>query len=359
MGVSCSLPIKGNGCVHIMGDIDRGAMGGVCWIRFQSPGLIAALLVAAWFGGSVFQSAAAAEFFPQRPIRLIVPFPPGGAGDILGRMLSPKLGEALGQQIVIDNRGGGAQVIATQLTAKAPADGYTVLLASTTHGINPGLQKNLPYDSIKDFTPITQIAESPIIFVAHPSLGVSNMQELVALAKSRPGRINYASPGAGTGGHMAVELLKWMAGIDITHVPYKGSGPALTEVIAGHVPVMAVSPLPVLPHLRSGRLRGLATTGRVRTRVAPELPTVAESGVPGYQASLWYALLGPAGIPQPIIYRLHTETSKVLKLSDMAKQLLAQGAEPVGNSPQELATFLRAEIDRWTRLIQETNIRAD
>src|SRR3990170_8936304 len=185
-----------------MDGINRGA------IRFQSPGLTAALLVAAWCGASVLQAAAAAEAYPQRAIRLIVPFPPGGAVDILARILGPKLGEALGQQIVVDNRGGGAQVIATQLTAKALADGYTVMLASTTHGVNPGLQKKLPYDSLKDFTPITQIAESPILFVAHPSLGVSNIQELVALAKSRPGRIDYASPGAGTGGHMAVELLK-------------------------------------------------------------------------------------------------------------------------------------------------------
>jgi len=332
-----------------MDDIDRGTMGGVT----------AVLLAAAWCGASVLQSAVAAEAYPQRAIRLIVPFPPGGAGDILGRMLSPKLGEALGQQIVVDNRGGGAQVIATQLTAKASADGYTVMLASTTHGINPGLQKNLPYDSIKDFTPITQLAESAILFVAHPSLGVSNIQELVALAKSRPGRINYASPGAGTGGHMAVELLKRMAGIDLIHVPYKGAGPALTDVIAGHVPVICVSPLPALPHVKSGRLRGLATTGRVRARVAPELPTVAESGVPGYQANLWYALLGPAGIPQPVVNRLYAETSKVLKRSEISDQLLAMGAEPVGNTPQELAKHLRSEIDRWTKLIRETNLRAD
>lgn len=336
-----------------MDGINRGA------IRFQSPGLTAALLVAAWCGASVLQAAAAAEAYPQRAIRLIVPFPPGGAVDILARILGPKLGEALGQQIVVDNRGGGAQVIATQLTAKALADGYTVMLASTTHGVNPGLQKKLPYDSLKDFTPITQIAESPILFVAHPSLGVSNIQELVALAKSRPGRIDYASPGAGTGGHMAVELLKRMAAIDMTHVPYKGSGPALIDVIAGHVPVICVSPLPVLPHVKSGKLRGLATTGRVRARVAPELPTVAESGVPGYQANLWYALLGPAGIPQPVVNRLHAETSKALKRSDISDQLLAMGAEPVGNSPQELAKHLRSEIERWTKLIQEANIRTD
>ena len=335
--------------MRAMDTFDRGAIGSV----------IAVLAAAAVLAGSACLSAVAAAAYPQRALRLIVPFPPGGAGDILARLLSPKLSQALGQQIVVDNRGGGNQVIATQLTAKAPADGYTVMLASTTHGINPGLQKQLPYDSVKDFTPITQIAESPIIFVVHPSLGVGTIQELIALAKSRPGRVNYASPGSGTGGHMAVELLKWMAAIDLTHVPYKGSGPALIDVIAGQVPVMAVSPLPVLPHLKAGRLRGLATTGSSRARVAPELPTVADSGVPGYQASLWYAMLGPAGIPQPVANRLHAETSKVLKLTEVADQLLAQGAEPVGNTPQAFAKFLRAEIERWTKLIQATNIRAD
>ncbi len=343
-----------------MSDINCGAMSRTGRIRFQSPVWYAALLAAAWFVGSVFQAeASAAESYPQRAIRLIVPFPPGGAGDILGRMLSVKLGEALGQQIVVDNRGGGNQVIATQLTAKAPPDGYTVFLASTTHGINPGLQKKLPYDSLKDFTPITLVAESPIIFVAHPSLGVNDIQGLVALAKSRPGRINYASPGTGTGGQISVELLKWMTGIDMVHVPYQGAGPALIDLIAGNVQVMCVSPLPVLPHVRSGRLRALATTGRTRARVAPEIPTVAESGVPGYQSNLWYALLGPAGLPPRVVNKLHTETNRVLKLPDLADQILAQGAEPIGNSPQELAKFLRAEIDRWTRLIQAANIRPD
>ena len=343
-----------------MTDINCSAMSGGCRTGFQSPGWYAALLAAAWCGGGLFQSTAtAAEAYPQRAIRLIVPFPPGGAGDILGRMVSPKLGEALGQHIVVDNRGGGNQVIATQLTAKAPADGYTVFLASTTHGINPGLHKNLPYDSLKDFTPITQVAESPIIFVAHPSLGVSDIQGLVALARSRPGRINYASPGTGTGGQISVELLKWMTGINMVHVPYKGAGPALIDLIAGHVQVMCVSPLPVLPHVKSGKLRALATTGRTRSRVAPEIPTVAESGVPGYQSNLWYALLGPAGMPPRIVNRLHLETGKVLKLPEVTDQLLAAGAEPIGSSPQELAKFLRAEIDRWSKLIKAANIQPD
>ena len=328
--------------------------------RFQSFGWSAALLAAAWLAGGVFQAqAAAAESYPQRAVRLIIPFPPGGAGDILGRMVSPKLAEALGQQIVVDNRGGGMQVIATQLTANAPPDGYTLFLASTTHGINPGLLKKLPYDSIRDFTPIALVAESPIIFVAHPSLGVGDIQGLVALAKARPGRINYGSPGTGTGGQISVELLKWMTGIDLVHIPYQGAGPALIDLLAGQVQVMCVSPLPVLPHLKSGRLRGLATTGKPRARVAPDLPTVAESGVPGYQSNLWYILLGPAGMRQPVVNKVNADMNKALKRADLTEQLLAHGAEPTGGSPQEAAKFLQSEIDRWTKVIQVTNIRPD
>ena len=328
--------------------------------RFQSFGWSAALLAAAWLAGGVFQAeGAAAESYPQRAVRLIIPFPPGGAGDILGRMVSPKLAEALGQQIVVDNRGGGMQVIATQLTANAPPDGYTLFLASTTHGINPGLLKKLPYDSIRNFTPIALVAESPIIFVAHPSLGVGDIQGLVALAKARPGRINYGSPGTGTGGQISVELLKWMTGIDLVHIPYQGAGPALIDLLAGQVQVMCVSPLPVLPHLKSGRLRGLATTGKTRARVAPDLPTVAESGVPGYQSNLWYILLGPAGMRQPVVNKVNADMNKALKRADLTEQLLAHGAEPTGGSPQEAAKFLQSEIDRWTKVIQVTNIRPD
>lgn len=317
--------------------------------------LIAALLCAFVLPAQ----AGAADAYPQRPVRLIVPYPPGGAGDIVGRMLAAKLTEGLQQQVVVDNRGGGGQLIATELAAKAPPDGHTLFLASATHGINPGLRKKLPYDSIKDFSPITLVAESPLIFVAHPSLGAGNIKELVALAKSRPGRINYASSGPGTGGHLSVELLKWMTGIDLVHIPYKGAGPALTDLIAGQVQVMCTSPLPALPHVKSGRLRGLAMTGRARSRAAPEIPTVAESGVPGYESSLWYALLAPARTPQPVIARLHAETTRILRLPDVTEQLLSQGAEPIGNRPEELLKFVAAEINRWTRLIEQAKIRAD
>lgn len=303
--------------------------------------------------------APAAATYPQRAIRLIVPYPPGGAGDIIARILAAKLGEAVGQQVVADNRPGGGQVIATQLTARANPDGYTLLLASATHAINPGLLKKLPYDSIRDFAAITLVADSPLLFLAHPSLGVANIQELVAAARARPGRINYASSGPGTGGHLSVELLKRMAGIDLVHIPYKGAGPALVDLVSGQVQVMCTSPLPSLPHVRAGRLKGLAMTGRARSSAAPEIPTVAESGVAGYESTLWYALLAPAATPQPVLRRLHAETVQVIRLPEVAGQLAALGAQPIGNSPQEITAFLRNEIARWTALIEQSNIRAD
>lgn len=321
-----------------------------------APALIIALL------GSVFPQAGTwgADAYPTRAIRLIVPYPPGGAGDIVGRMLGARLTEALGQQVVVDNRGGGGQIIATELTAKAPPDGHTLFLASATHGINPGLRRGkLPYDTLKDFAPITLVAESPLVFVAHPSLGVGDIKALIAAAKANPGRINYASSGPGTGGHLSVELLKVQTGIDLVHVPYKGAGPALADLIGGQVQVMCTSPLPAMPHVKSGRLRALAMTGRTRSRAAPDVPTVAEQIATRYESSLWYALLAPAATPQPVIARVHAETVKIIKSSDVSGQLLAQGAEPVGNTPPELQKFISAEIKRWTEVIEKANIRAD
>ena len=321
----------------------------------------ALFLIAMLAWGVIFQSNLwSAEIYPQRAVRLIVPYPPGGAGDIVGRMLSAKLTEALGQQVVVDNRGGGGQIIATEITAKAPPDGYTLFLASATHSINPGLRRGkLPYDSIKDFAPITLVADSPLVFIANPALGVSGIKELVAVAKARPGRINYASSGPGTGGHLSVELLKFQTGIDLVHVPYKGAGPALIDLIGGQVQVMCTSPLPAMPHVKSGKLKALGMTSRTRSRAAPEVPTVAEQGLPGFESSLWYALMGPAATPQSVIRRVHAETVKILKSPELAEQLLSQGAEPVGSSPQELSRFTKSEIDRWTRVITQANIRAD
>lgn len=302
--------------------------------------------------------APAADTYPQRPVRLIIPYPPGGAGDIVGRMLATSLSAGLGQQMVNDNRGGGGQVIASQIAAGAPPDGYTLFLASATHSINPALRNNLPYDTLKDFAPITLVAESPLVFVVHPSLKVGSIRELIAAAKAQPGRINYASSGPGSGGHMSVELLQSLTGINVVHIPYKGAGPALVDVVAGQVQIICTSPLPSMPHVKSGRLRALGMTSLARSPVYPDIPAVSET-VPGYQSTLWYALLAPAKTPPAIIKRVHDETLKSLAAPQMREQLLALGATPVGNAPQELQTFIGREIQMWTRLVKQANIRLD
>lgn len=309
--------------------------------------------------GALFPCAAsAADQYPQRPIRQIIPYPPGGAGDIVGRMLAASLSGALGQQVVNDNRGGGGQVIATQIAAGAAPDGYTLFLASATHSINPALRKNLPYDTLKDFASITLVAESPLVFVAHPSLKVGSIKELIAAAKAQPGRINYASSGPGSGGHMSVELLQSMTGISVVHIPYKGAGPALVDVVAGQVQIICTSPLPSMPHVKSGRLRALGMTSLKRAPAYPDIPAVSET-VPGYQSALWYALLAPARTPPEIIKRLHAETVKALAAPQMREQLQALGATPVGNSPQELQAFIGKEIQMWTQLVKQANIKLD
>ncbi len=314
------------------------------------------ILFAALLAAVALPCAHAADPYPIKPIRLITPAPPGGATDIMARSLAQKLAEALGQQVVVDNRGGGGTLIATQLTARAVADGHTLLLANAAFGTNPALVKDLPYDTLRDFAPVTLVADSPLVFVAHPSLNVGNIKELIAAAKARPGQINYGSSTPGTGGHLSVEMLKWMAGIDLVHIPYKGAGPAVTALLAGEVPLMCTSPLPTLPHIKSGKLKALAMTGRTRSRALPEVPTVAESGLAGFQSSLWYALMAPADTPTAVIQRLNTETARIVRLPAVSEQLLAQGADPIGNSPQELATFLRADIERWKKLVREAKI---
>ena len=302
-------------------------------------------------------TAFAAEFYPQRPIRLIVPFASGGAADIIGRLLGAKLGEALGQQLVIDIRPGAGSVLGTDLAAKANPDGYTLVLVATAHALNPGLVSKLPYDAIKDFSPITMAVESPLVFLVPPSLGVKAIGEFIALAKSQPGRITYGSSGQGTSGHLATELLQIRTGISMAHVPYKGAGQALIDLLGAQIQMLCTSTLPSLPHVRSGKLRGLAVTTRSRSRAAPEIPTVAESGVPGFQATTWYALLAPAGTSPAIIQKLHAATVQALRSPAVTDQLVAQGAEPIGNNPDELRTFLQNEIEVWTKVIKQANIR--
>ena len=319
----------------------------------QQSLLVAAIgLVAALCATAAVQ---AAEAWPQRPVRLIIPYPPGGAGDMVGRMLGSGMSPGFGQQVVSDNRGGGGQIIATQIAAGAAPDGYTLFLASATHSINPALRKNLPYDTLKAFAPITLVAESPLVFVAHASLKTASIKELIAAAKAQPGRINYASSGPGTGGHMSVELLKSMTGINLAHIPYKGAGPALIDVVAGQVQMICTSPLPAMPHVKAGRLVALGMTSLKRSPAYPDVPAVAET-VPGYQSTLWYALLAPAGTPPAILKKVHGEAIKAIAAPEMQERLRTLGATPIGNQPQELQAFVRDEIQRWTKLVKQANI---
>jgi len=299
------------------------------------------------------------EFRFTRPLKMIVPYPPGGAGDIVARMLTNPFSQALGQSVVVDNRGGGAQLIATDLAAKAAPDGYTLFLASTTHSINPSLIKQLPYDSLKDFSPITLVASSPMVWLVHPSVGVNTMGELIAKARANPSAINYGSSGPGSGGHLAVELLKSMSGVQMTHVPYKGAGPALSDLLSGQIQVVCTSPLPAMPHVKSGHLKALAMTSAKRTALAPELPTVAEGGFPDYQATLWYALMVQSRVPQHIQAKLYESVSKTLKGAETSDQFKGQGADVAALTPQATDAFIRAEMQRWSTLITHAQIKMD
>ena len=301
--------------------------------------------------------AFAAESYPQRPIRLIVPFASGGAADFVARVLGAKLGEAFGQQIVVDIRPGAGSVLGTDLAAKSNPDGYTLVLVATAHALNAGLVSKLPYDPVRDFSPITLAVDSPLVFLTPPSTGIGTISALITLAKSQPGRIIYGSSGQGTSGHLATELLQLKTGIHMVHVPYKGAGQALTDLLGAQIQLLCTSTMPSLPHVRSGKLRALAVTTRSRSAAAPDIPTVAESGIPDFQATTWYALLAPAGTSPAIIEKLHAATVQVLRSPGVTDLLRAQGAEAIANSPQELRAFLENEIAVWTKVIRQANIR--
>ena len=300
----------------------------------------------------------AADAYPTRAIRMIVPFSAGGAADIIARLMGARLTETLGQSIVVDTRPGGGTVLGTEIVARANPDGYTLGLLATALALNAGLLPKLPYDSVKDFSPITLAVDTPLIFVVPASLPVKNLPELIAMAKSKPNGVIYGSSGQGTSGHLAIELLSYKTGIKMLHVPYKGAGQALIDLLGAQIQVVCTSTLPALPHVRSGQLRGLAVTTAVRSRAAPDIPTVAEAAsIPGYRASTWYALLAPARTPAPIISTLHRAATQVLKIPAVVEQLAAQGGEVIGNTPDELRQFLQNEIDVWTKVIRQANIK--
>jgi tripartite-type tricarboxylate transporter receptor subunit TctC len=317
------------------------------------------LLLGAVLTGAVScVSAHAADAYPTRSIRMIVPFSPGGAADIIARLMGARLTEAWGQSIVVDSRPGGGTVLGTEIVARANPDGYTLGLLATSFALNVGLLSKIPYDAMKDFAPITLAVDTPLIFVVPASLPVKNMNELVALAKSKPNGVIYGSSGQGTSGHLAIELLSYRAGIKMLHVPYKGAGQALIDLLGAQIQVVCTSTLPALPHVRSGQLRGLAVTTAARSRAAPEIPTVAEAAsLPGYRASTWYALFAPARTPPAIISTVHRGATQALKVPTVVEQLAAQGAEPIGNTPDELRQFMQNEIDVWTKVIRQAGIK--
>ena len=300
-----------------------------------------------------------AQEFPAKAIRVVVPFPPGGGTDYMGRVVMQKVGESLGTTVVIDNRGGAGSSIGTEIVARSPADGYTVLIISGAHAINPSIYAKLPYDSVRDFAPVTMFASGPALLVVHPTVPAKSVKELIALARARPGQLNYASAGIGTPPHLSGELFKTMAGIDMVHVPYKGNGPAYTDLIGGQVTVMFPNVSTAMAHVRAGKLRALAVTTKNRTPSAPELPTISEAGVPGYDVSSWYGLLAPAGTPPAVVSKLQTEIAKVLRSPDVSKNLTSQGLDLVGNTPEEFSAIIRSEIVKWAKVAKASGAKAD
>ena len=297
--------------------------------------------------------------YPNRAVRLVVPSSAGGGTDIVARIIAPRLSERLGQQVVVDNRAGAGTMIGGEIVAKAPPDGYTLLMAISTLATNPVVYKKMPYDALRDFAPVTQATSLPNILVVHPSVPVHTAKELIAFARAHPGQLNFGSPGTGTNPHLAMELFLNMAKIKMVHIPYKGSAPAIVDIVAGHIAVMAATALTGIPHVRSGRLRALAVTSAKRTAAAPDIPTLTEAALPGYEAVQWYGVLAPAQTPREIVARLHTEIARILQTPDIKERLLGDGADPVGSTPEEFTRFIRAETEKWAKVARDAGINPE
>ncbi len=323
-----------------------GAIMGRCAAILGAGGLLGGLAL-----------PAGAEDYPSKPIRILVPFVPGGATDILARLVGQNLTAAWGQQVVIDNRPGANGVLAADMTAKGTPDGHTLLFVAIGHAINPLLQKNLPYDTQKDFTPVSLAAILPLIVTVHPTVPANNVKELIALAKTR--RLNYASGGVGSSQHLATALFASMAKIELVHIPYKGGNQGLLDTVGGQVNMMISTILSLSQHIKSGRLRGLAITTATRNAAWPDMPTVAEAALPGYQSIAWYGLVGPRGLPAPVLKKLSEEVSRIIKSKAVTENLTAQGADPVGNSPAEFGAFIRAETKRYEKVVRDAGVTTE
>jgi len=308
---------------------------------------------------SIASPAWAAEAFPDRPIRAIVPFAPGGATDVVMRLLASKLGELLGQQVIVDNRPGGGTVLATSIAAQAPADGHTLLVVTAAFTANPSLHSKLPYDSFKDFVPVTQTFGAPNILVISPTLPVASVKELIAFAQRNPGKISYGSAGTGTSNHLAGELFKSMAGIDIVHVPYKGDAPAVVDLLGGQIQLMFTSLATVEQHIKAGRIKALGVSSRQPFALTPTLPTVAGGGLPGFEAFIWNGIVVRAGTPEATVIRLHAELTKALAQQDVQERIRALGFEPIASSPRAFREYMSTETARSTQLVRSANIRLE
>jgi tripartite-type tricarboxylate transporter receptor subunit TctC len=302
--------------------------------------------------------SAPAQPYPTKPVRVIVPFVPGGGVDFAARLIAQKLPEFFGQQVVVENRGGAGGVLGVEAGVKSAPDGYTLIMISSSYPVSPSLYK-INYDPIADITPVIMVATGPFVIVVHPSLPVKTTQELIALAKARPGQINYASSGTGGGVHLATELFLYMAGAKMNHIPYKGTGPAMTDTIAGQTNLIFGSVAAALPMVKAGRLRAIAVTTAQRIAAEPAIPTVAESGLPGYETYVWQALIGPKGLPRPVVERIHADVTKVLAQKEMEERLRSEGLTAGGGTPQQLLAIIRREIDVWRKVVARAGIRVE
>ena len=310
-------------------------------------------------GLALTMSFAQAQTYPSKQVRFVVGFPAGGATDVVARAISQNLSEALGHPVVVDNRAGAASNIAAEIVATSPKDGHTIFLGTVSLAINPSLYKKLPYNALKDFTAVSQVTDTPFMFVTHPSLPVGNVKEFVALARARPGQLNYGSAGNGSGGHLFTAMFGSMAGVNLAHVPYRGASYATTSVLSGETIFMFDNIVTTLPLAKAGKLRALAVTTAKRSRVAEDIPTLAQAGVPGYDANAWFGVFAPAGTPDAVIARLQSEISKIVKIPEIRDRFLALGAEPVGSTPEQFAAFYRAEVLKWAKVVKDSGAQID
>ena len=304
-------------------------------------------------------TCAVAATYPEKPVRMVVPFPPGGGTDVVARAIALKLTEQWGQSVVVDNRPGAASMVGTEMLARAVPDGYTLGFVSMSHTINPSIYKKLPFDPIADFSPVVLAATAPNVLVVNPGVGAKSVAELVQIAKSRPGKLNFPSSGNGGVSHLSMEMFRYAAGIDIVHVPYRGAGPALTALLANETQLMMATTPVALPQMKAGRLIALATTGLKRSSLAPEIPTVAEAGYPGFEADTWYGMLAPAKVPPALVNQANAAVTKMLTQADFKERLAHEGAQPAGGTPAQFATHIKSEIEKWAKIVRMAKVKIE